>query len=58
LLAEYPVPAKKPTMPAFGGADLKTLFVTSVVDPQDPHGGKLFAMPVDTPGLPTTLYHS
>ena len=56
LMAEYPVPAKKPTMPAFGGADLKTLFVTSVIDPQDPHGGQLFAMPVETPGLPTTLF--
>ena len=56
LMGVYPVPAKKPTMPAFGGADLKTLFVTSVIDPQDPHGGQLFAMPVETPGLPTTLF--
>lgn len=56
LMAEYPVPAKKPTMPAFGGQDLKTLFVTSVIDAQDPNGGRLFAMPVDTAGLPTTLF--
>jgi sugar lactone lactonase YvrE len=56
LMAEYPTPAKKPTMPAFGGADLKTLFVTSVIDPQDPHGGQLFAMPVDTPGLQAHLF--
>jgi sugar lactone lactonase YvrE len=56
LMAEYPVPAKKPTMPAFGGADLKTLFVTSAIDPQDPHGGQLFAMPVEIPGLKADLF--
>lgn len=56
LLAEYPVPAKRTTMPAFGGADLKTLFVTTGIDPNDGSGGQLFAMRVDVPGLPSRMY--
>ncbi len=51
LMHEYRVPVRNPTMPAFGGADLKTLFVTSA---RDAHGmgGGLFALGVDVPGLP------
>ena len=30
LLAHYPVPVAAPTMPCFGGPDLKTLYVTSL----------------------------
>lgn len=30
LLESYPVPVAAPTMPCFGGADLKTLFVTNL----------------------------
>ncbi|MCX5493394.1 SMP-30/gluconolactonase/LRE family protein [Kaistia dalseonensis] len=30
LVESYPVPAAAPTMPAFGGPDMKTLFVTSL----------------------------
>jgi sugar lactone lactonase YvrE len=30
LMASYPVPVAAPTMPCFGGPDLKTLFVTSL----------------------------
>ena len=30
LLASYPVPVAAPTMPCFGGPDMKTLFVTSL----------------------------
>jgi sugar lactone lactonase YvrE len=56
LLAEYSVPAKRTTMPAFGGADLKTLFVTTGIDPNDGSGGQLFAMRVDVPGLPSRMY--
>ncbi|MGF9759885.1 SMP-30/gluconolactonase/LRE family protein [Microvirga sp. 0TCS3.31] len=59
LLAEYPVPAQCPTMVCFGGADLKTLYVTSARTGRSedelkayPHSGSLFAMPVDVPGLP------
>ncbi|MFC4174454.1 SMP-30/gluconolactonase/LRE family protein [Microvirga sp. GCM10011540] len=59
LIGEYPVPARCPTMVAFGGPERKTLFVTSARDsrPEDelatfPHSGSLFSMPVDVPGLP------
>ena len=30
LVAHYPVPVAAPTMPCFGGPDMKTLFVTSL----------------------------
>lgn len=63
LLAEYPVPAQCPTMVAFGGADLKTLFVTSARDgrPEEelarlPQSGGLFAMRVDVAGLPEPVF--
>ncbi|WP_457093502.1 SMP-30/gluconolactonase/LRE family protein [Microvirga sp. P5_D2] len=59
LLAEYPVPARCPTMVSFGGLDLKTLYVTSACTGRSeeelaalPHSGSLFSMPVDVPGRP------
>lgn len=59
LLASYPVPAQSPTMPCFGGPDLRTLYLTSARDgctPEQlaahPHSGGIFAMRVDVPGLP------
>jgi sugar lactone lactonase YvrE len=59
LLAEYPLAAQCPTMCAFGGPDLKTLYVTSARQRRDaeelarlPQSGGIFAMRVDTPGLP------
>jgi sugar lactone lactonase YvrE len=36
LLATYPVPVAAPTMPCFGGADMKTLWVTSLRMGRDP----------------------
>jgi len=59
VLARYPVPAMCPTMCAFGGEDLRTLYVTSARQERDadelarlPDSGGIFAMRVDTPGLP------
>lgn len=59
LLAEISVPARCPTMVAFGGHDLRTLYVTSARTsrPADelaalPHSGSLFSMRVEVPGLP------
>jgi sugar lactone lactonase YvrE len=59
LLAEFAVPAMCPTMCAFGGPDLKTLFVTSARQHRDeeelvrlPQSGGIFAMRADVPGLP------
>jgi len=58
-LAEYAVPAMCPTMCAFGGPDLKTLYVTSARQRREedelkrfPSSGAVFAMRVDVAGLP------
>jgi sugar lactone lactonase YvrE len=63
LLAEYSVPARCPTMVAFGGDDLRTLYVTSARRgrpaeelAQLPLSGGIFAMRVETPGLPEPLF--
>jgi len=62
-LAEYPVPAMCPTMCAFGGPDLRTLYVTSARGGRDaqelarlPQSGGIFAMTVDVPGLPEPYF--
>lgn len=58
-LAEFPLRAMCPTMCAFGGADLKTLYVTTARQQRDPEelsrlpqSGGIFAMRVDVPGVP------
>ena len=63
VLAEFAVPAMCPTMCAFGGRDLKTLYVTSARQMRDteelarlPQSGGLFAMAVDVPGLPEPAF--
>jgi sugar lactone lactonase YvrE len=64
LMAEYPVPAKCPTMVTFGGADLKTLYCTSASIGRSneelaeyPLSGALFALRTETPGLPKPLFN-
>lgn len=64
LLAEYPVPAKCPTMIAFGGPDLKTLYCTSAsIGRADeelaeyPFSGALFTMRTDVAGLARPLFN-
>jgi sugar lactone lactonase YvrE len=63
IVRDFPFPAMCPTMCAFGGPDLKTLYVTSarVGRPADeierfPLSGGVFAMRVDVPGLPEPRY--
>lgn len=56
MMADYHVPALNTTMPAFGGADMKTLFVTTARDKKGGPGGGLYAMPVDVPGLRGALF--
>jgi sugar lactone lactonase YvrE len=63
VLAAYPLPAMCPTMCAFGGADLKTLYVTSARQRRDdaelarlPQSGGIFALRVDVPGLPEPAF--
>ena len=62
LLAEIAVPVRCPTMPCFGGDDLKTLFVTTARhsrSPQElqdqPQAGCVFATRVDVSGLPVNF---
>ncbi len=63
LLAEIPTPAQCPTMPCFGGEDLRTLFITTARHnrPQHelqrlPQSGCVFSTRVDTPGLPVNFF--
>ena len=63
VLARFAVPAMCPTMCAFGGPDLKTLYVTSarqMREPEElarlPQSGGIFAMAVDVPGLPEPAF--
>jgi sugar lactone lactonase YvrE len=56
VMSEHHVPALNTTMPAFGGADMKTLFVTTARDKKGGPGGGLYALPVDVPGVPGTLF--
>jgi sugar lactone lactonase YvrE len=56
VMADYRVPALNTTMPAFGGADMKTLFVTTARDKRGGPGGGLYAMPVDVPGVRGMLF--
>lgn len=58
IVQEIAVPAKCPTMVAFGGEDLKTLYITSVGNRPDeelqtfPDSGAIFSVDVDVAGLP------
>ncbi len=58
IVEEYPLAARCPTMCAFGGDDLRTLYVTSARHGRSaeelgalPESGGLFAMRVTVPGL-------
>jgi sugar lactone lactonase YvrE len=58
ILTEVPLPAKRPTMIAFGGEDLRTAFVTTARSGMtaeeleaQPLSGGLFSFRVDVPGL-------
>jgi len=59
IVAEIALPARYPTMVAFGGADLRTLYITTARKPSDqaelqryPQSGGLFAVRVPVAGLP------
>jgi len=63
LLASIPVPAPCPTMPCFGGADLKTLYLTSARHGRPlaelqawPQSGCVFSTRVPVAGLPVNFY--
>lgn len=54
--AEIAVPVRNPTSCAFGGADLRTLYVTTMPSSaeSDPRSGSLFSMRMDVAGMPST----
>ena len=63
VLAEIAVPAQCPTMPCFGGADLKTLYVTTARKGRPEHelarypdSGCVFSIQVDVPGLGVNFF--
>ena len=63
LLAEIATPAQCPTMPCFGGEDLKTLYITTARYKRGadelamfPSSGAVFSMRVDVPGLPVNYF--
>lgn len=63
LLAELPTPVLCPTMPCFGGDDLRTLYITSARDKRSavelsafPDSGCVFSTRVDVPGLPVNFF--
>ena len=63
LLAALATPVQCPTMPCFGGDDLRTLYLTTSRHnrpaselAQMPQSGCVFSMRVDTPGLPVNFF--
>ena len=63
LLQELDTPAQCPTMPCFGGADLKTLYLTTARHGRSapelalfPDSGAVFFTRVETPGLPVNFF--
>ena len=63
LLAEFAVPLQCPTMPCFGGEDLKTLYLTSARHHRHanelaafPLSGQVLSMRVEVAGLPVNFF--
>lgn len=62
LLQQIPLPVSRPTMCAFGGPDLRTLYISSASDKlspsqrwHEPHAGALFWMDPGVRGIPRTV---
>ena len=65
VLAEIETPVQCPTMPCFGGDDLKTLFITTSRNGRSdaelaamPQSGCVFALRVDVPGMPVNFFRA
>ena len=61
-LVQFPLPARCPTMPCFGGDDLRTLYVTTARHERPPaelqalpQSGCVLSMRVEVPGLPVNF---
>jgi len=64
LTRQIELPVRCPTMPCFGGPDLKTLYVTTAREKRpaaeliaEPLAGCVLSLQVDVPGLPVNLFH-
>lgn len=64
LIAELPLPVRCPTMPCFGGPDLRTLYITTAREKRPPEelaaqplAGAVLQLRVRVPGLPAHLVH-
>jgi len=64
LLREIALPVRCPTMPCFGGPDLRTLYVTTAREKRpaeelaaQPLAGCVLSLRVDVPGLPASFVH-
>ncbi|MBW8893360.1 MAG: SMP-30/gluconolactonase/LRE family protein, partial [Burkholderiales bacterium] len=62
IVQRVELPVSCPTMVTFGGADLRTLFITTARDKRpadelarEPLAGAVLQLRVDAPGLPATL---
>ena len=62
VLQALPLPVRCPTMPCFGGPDLRTLYITTAREKRpaaelaaQPLAGCVLHMPVDVPGLPVNF---
>jgi len=60
---QIPMPCAAPTMPCFGGPDMKTIYVTSLRHnlsaeklAAKPLSGGIFALEVDVPGVPVAMF--
>lgn len=60
LLQRIDVPVKRPTMPCFGGDDMRTLYFTSIRRPEDAteNCGDVFSMRVNVPGVPVPKFRT
>ncbi|MGV3770782.1 MAG: SMP-30/gluconolactonase/LRE family protein [Sphingobium phenoxybenzoativorans] len=63
IVAEVPLPVKRPTMIAFGGADMRTAYVTTARAglseselAEQPLSGAIFRFTVDVPGVAETPF--
>jgi sugar lactone lactonase YvrE len=62
IVRQIDLPVRCPTMPCFGGADLKTLYITTAREnrpaeelARQPLAGCVLQMRVDVPGLPANF---
>jgi sugar lactone lactonase YvrE len=62
VVREVELPVRCPTMPCFGGPDLKTLYITTAREKRpaaeliaQPFAGCVLALDVDVPGLPVNF---